>query len=279
MALRQGHVTLAQALRDVFVLPIETRGREPPRFHKLWAFVVGPHFPERAVGCFAEGTITYTLSKTWHDLVTAYCFALNPVPFCTDDYPEDDCAPASSGRKFLYAFWLLPVAALLKYGATDARLQWIPSVDTVPAMVGMLAGWGLGDAFTALFAELREGRLSWVCAPPPYEGAAADCTGLDTTLASVLTLAASLMITHVQPLTRNLQLGDGAILDLLESWIESIWQLVSKARPKPGPEARARARARARALPSSERSTYPPPPSPAPAPAPAPPSPRRSRHR
>ena len=45
MALRQGHVTLAQALRDVFVLPIETRGREPPRFHKLWAFVVGPQPP------------------------------------------------------------------------------------------------------------------------------------------------------------------------------------------------------------------------------------------
>ena len=76
---------------------------------------------------------------------------------------------------------------------------------------GMLAGWGLGNAFSELFSEIRTEYSEVVCAPPPYDGAALDCTMLDMGLASLLTLGATLIVTHVQPLTQGLQFGDGVV--------------------------------------------------------------------
>ena len=203
------------------------------RAAKLWAFIVGPLFPETCVGIFADGTIAYTLSKTWHDLITIWVFGLNVEPFCKPD-ESHTCAGAGSGSKFVYAFAMLIPAAFVKRLASTPALHWVPSIETVPGMVGMLAGWGLGDAFVQLFAELRTGRLGdWLCGPPPYEGAAPSCTELDVSLALLLTVVASLVIHNVKPLTSGIQWGDGALTDYMEDWFESIWQLHSKVLPPP----------------------------------------------
>ena len=220
-------MTLPQALDDLLLVPLQTRCARRPSLAKMWAFVVGPLFPEKAVGVFMEGTFTYTLSKIWHDLITIELLGLTPPSFCTAKY--DHCDPAGFGAKLLYAVALLPLAALLRHVAVEPSLQWVPSIDSIPTMVSMLAGWGLGDACIALITELREGPFAGLCAPPPFDGAAPDCTYLDMLLASLLTLLASVTLVYVQPLMHEIQLGDGRIVDRIENWLEATWQLLSKA--------------------------------------------------
>ena len=181
-------------------------------FAPLWSLIVGPSFPEKVVGVFVDGTIAYTLSKTWDDMLAVFVLRLHPVPYCGSSDGRMPCtANADATTQFTYALLLLLPTAFFKHSATTKGWQWIPGVDTVPSMMGMLAGWGLGNAFSELFSEIRTEYSEVVCAPPPYDGAALDCTMLDMGLASLLTLGATLIVTHVQPLTQGLQFGDGVV--------------------------------------------------------------------
>ena len=203
-------------------------GLVPPCFglYRMWAFILSPAFPEIAVGGFFDGTIAYSLSKTWHDLITAWLIPLHPRPFCE---AEGCIMPASAAAQFRYAFLLLIPAAALKHFAGSRAWRHVPGIGTVPSMIGMLAGWGLGDACKQLFAELSAGRLADSCAAPPYDGAPNDCISLYFLFAGVLTALASVMVTHLQLFTKNIELGDGYWVDTLEDWLESVWQLLAKA--------------------------------------------------
>ena len=114
-------------------------GMLPPclGLYRLWAWIVGPAFPELAVGGFADGTISYTLSNTWHDLITSFCIPMHPRPFCTG---SGCIAPSSASVQFQYAFWVLFPAATLKHFSTSREWRSIPGIETVPSMMGMLAG-------------------------------------------------------------------------------------------------------------------------------------------
>ena len=171
--------TLSAALYDIFVLPARMRCKVRPKFARMWAFIIGPNFPETSVGAFIDGTISYTLSKTWYDLITAYIFGLSPVPYCRPETEPRGCHTANASIKFAYAFLLLLPTAAAKHASTLKSLQWFPGIDSVPSMVGMLAGWGLGDAFVQLFEEFRTGSFEGFCQAPPYDGADPDCTLLD----------------------------------------------------------------------------------------------------
>ena len=58
-----------------------------------------------SIGSFVDGTVAYTLSKTWHDLLSTFVFGLHPMPFCGG--AEGDllpCTPpAPSSMLFAYA--------------------------------------------------------------------------------------------------------------------------------------------------------------------------------
>ena len=193
----------------------------------IWVFILGPTFPETAVGSFVDGTLAYTLSKIWYDLISTYILGLHPEPFCELD---DSCTPeASASLKFRFALALLPLLALLKLSSAQSFWTHVPGIETLPAMTGMLAGWALGDACLQLLVELREGSLHSLCAAPPFEGSPSDCTWLDLGYASLLTLLSSLAITQLQPFTKEIECGDGPWIDYAEDWLEALWQLVSKA--------------------------------------------------
>jgi len=208
-------VTLPLAVKDILLRC---------KYYKLWAFIVGPLFPERTVGCFIEGTITYTLSKTINDLVTSYILDINPRAFCG----EDCKAKASSSVFFTYALCTLPVAALVKRIAASKRLSHVPSIDTVAPMVGMVVGWGAGDAFTQLLVELKAEYSATLCSEPLYDGAPPNCSSFNFAYAAALTLVSALAIALVQPLTKSIECGSSAVIDSLEDWLKSVWQLVSK---------------------------------------------------
>ena len=195
------------------------------RCDKLWAFIVGPLFPERSVGSFVDGTLAYTLSKTWHDLITAYLVPLNPVPYCDPEADGISCTPAGSRAKFLYAVLLLLPAALVKYAAGTRAFAGFPAVDSLPSMVGMLAGWGLGDACTQMLVELKAASGGAYCtpAPAPYEGMPADCSQLDMAFASALTIGAAILIMYLQPLTVDVQIGTGVRVPRLSTLPPPLW--------------------------------------------------------
>ena len=179
----------------------------------FWGYIVDDHdgiFPEVSVGSFFDGVFEYTLSKTSHDLLTAYIFGLNPTPYCEDE----GCLPAASGPKFLYAAFILLPCAVAKYLSTQKSMLWIPAVDTVPVMAGMLAGWGLGDAWMQLFTEIsadvalglqtNSTTSEMWCAAPLYEGGTPDCCVLDLSLAMLLTLFAALSINGLHQLAASM---------------------------------------------------------------------------
>ena len=132
-------VTLPDAMYNVF-----TRCR----YEKLWSFIVGPLFPERAVGAFVEGTLAYTLSATFNDLITSYIFSFKPEPYCEPSSVKT-CSNADSSTFFLYTTVLLIPASFVKHMSMTKSLAWVPSIETVPPMIGMVVGWGLGDAVSA----------------------------------------------------------------------------------------------------------------------------------
>ena len=126
------------------------------------------------------------------------------------------------------ALCTLPVAALVKRIAASKRLSHVPSIDTVAPMVGMVVGWGAGDAFTQLLVELKAEYSATLCSEPLYDGAPPNCSSFNFAYAAALTLVSALAIALVQPLTKSIECGSSAVIDSLEDWLKSVWQLVSK---------------------------------------------------
>ena len=102
----------------------------------------------KAVTDFVDGAVLFVLSKSFSDLIGAFIFGLYPIPFCGDFTGVACTAEADSTSQFYYAGGLLLFAALLKHLAeSSTRLQSLPGIESVPAMVSMIGPWAVGAAF------------------------------------------------------------------------------------------------------------------------------------
>ncbi|KAL1523649.1 hypothetical protein AB1Y20_018584 [Prymnesium parvum] len=165
--------------------------------------------PRTAVSCL--GRCTSAVPDVWH-FVTGPTFPAKGVAFFVD-------------VQLGYAILLVVPTAFFRHAATMSHL---PGIDTVPSMMGMLAGWAFGNAFSQLFAEARASHADSLCWAV-HDSDDVSCTALDVGLACALTAAAVLLVTCVRPLTEVVELGEGEIIDYVENWIKSMWQLISKA--------------------------------------------------
>ncbi|EOD38302.1 hypothetical protein EMIHUDRAFT_440159 [Emiliania huxleyi CCMP1516] len=182
------------------------------------------------MGGFLDGTAAYVLSFTWHQLLSIYIFNLHPRPW------GGGGEQASSIAMLRFAAGLCVVAGLVQHLARSSVCASLPGAETVPSMTGMLAGWAGGDTFLQLFRELRAARPELCDMPAALNGTAAaealeapDCTRLNLALAALVTVGSTLLITLLKPFTQSVECGSGRVVDWLEDWVESIWQLVSKA--------------------------------------------------
>jgi hypothetical protein len=122
-----------------------------PRTESALQAAAGP------VAAFLEGIVVYALSQQWDDLLSAYLFRLQPIPYCSRQTLHcDDPAPAA--QQFRYVAGLLAVAAFLLCYAEVGPLpyQWHvwrtrSFMRIGPRMIGMCIGWALGDACKAGF--------------------------------------------------------------------------------------------------------------------------------
>lgn len=164
----------------------------------------------KAVADFIDGLVLFVLSKSFSDLIGAFIFGLYPIPYC-GDYLGIACKEeASSKSQFYYAGGLLLFAALLKNAAESSpKLQSIPGMNSVPAMVSMIGPWAVGAAFTKLLREIEVAHPS-VCS------ATGDCSNFNFGFTLLATLIAGGLIIIVQPLTKEIQFGSGDIVDFFE---------------------------------------------------------------
>ena len=195
---------------------------------RLWNFMLGDSFPITSVGAFADGTLAYVFSFMWHDLLTAHIFGLRVPPFCAPDGIED-CKPSGSGPFYTYAMVLIFVVACTKWAFAQPWAAKLPGVKTLPSMLGMLCGWGIGDATVVLIGELRDGAWSNYCLAPPFEGMPPDCNILNITVAFLFSAFAAVVIVILRPYAEEIEFGDGAWVDFLEEWLEAFWDLLGRA--------------------------------------------------
>ena len=138
-----------------------------PRTQSALQAAAGP------VAAFLEGIVVYALSQQWDDLLSAYLFRLQPIPYCGAvaalEYSEagavrlaarvQECAdPAPAAQQFHYVVGLIALAGfLLSYAEVGPLpIRWHAwrtrsFMRIGPRMVGMCIGWALGDACKAAF--------------------------------------------------------------------------------------------------------------------------------
>ena len=224
---------------ELFVVLRHTFARCPPRMHELLGLISRrAQGAATSVGVFMDGTIAYALSKTWHDLLSTFVFGLHPMPFCGGGGEQPCTDPAPASDQFVYAACFLVVGAVIRYVTETAQFRSLPGFDTIPAMVGMCAGWAFGDAFLQLLVEVKleyPGLCKDAESIPAMDAGcltsslAPDCTFLEMGMATLLLAAASVLIVALQPFTKNIDFGDGKFIDTLEDILEVVWSLLSKA--------------------------------------------------
>ena len=179
---------LTDALPEALRWP--PRRRNWQRLSSLISSQMRSQFP--AVGVFLEGLITYAISRTWHDLMATYVLGLHPKPFCEGREGDDvlmPCTPtASAATQLAYAFVVVVCGAALAQALLRVR-RVAQMMGFMTSMIGMVAGWALGDALTAMQSELRLAYPGLCIAPK-----AAPLPMTDSRLASNATEAATDLI-------------------------------------------------------------------------------------
>lgn len=145
-----------------------------------------PNWP--AVASFVEGASVFAISRMWSDLLAAFLFQLQPMPFC-GGFLDTPCTPtAPSGQLFAYALGCVPLAALAKHLA-ESRFGHIPASRLVPSMAMYFVGWAVGNAFVQLRTEL-------IVEAPGLCSAYSGCTVVDLAFALCVTLGACCRCPH-----------------------------------------------------------------------------------
>ena len=112
----------------------------------------------QAVANFIEGASVFAVSRLWSDLIAAFGFGLQPIPYC-GSFLEAPCTPtAPSGDLFLYALGCVPAAALAKHLAEyflPERGLYGCLKKLVPTMSAYVVGWAVGGAFLQMLKELE----------------------------------------------------------------------------------------------------------------------------
>ena len=67
-----------------------------------------------SVAAFLEGTVIYTLSQQWDELLGVYVLKMFPVPYCSSSVKLECTADASADAQFRYVAVLLIVSAALQ---------------------------------------------------------------------------------------------------------------------------------------------------------------------
>jgi hypothetical protein len=158
----------------------------------------------KPIAAFLEGTIVYTVSKQWDDLLSIYVFGLHQRPYCGDDddaHAHHHCHPeGSSSAQFAYSATLLLLTSALQawaeYGPLPYRWhRWRTSsyMRVAPKMIGMCIGWALGNACKATFLQIDTKDRGEI------ECTAAKCNGLNILFCVLATLFTAVVMVAAQP--------------------------------------------------------------------------------
>ena len=169
-----------------------------------------------SVAAFLEGTVIYTLSQQWDELLGVYVLKMFPVPYCSSSVKLECTAEASADAQFRYVAVLLIVSAALQSYMEIGPMpyQWQAwrsnALGLVPKMIGMCLGWALGDACQEAFLSKDEDAERWrggsrhiaSCNTPA-------CNMGNVGVATLATLATAVAMLVTQPIASG-RLGCGA---------------------------------------------------------------------
>ena len=179
----------------------------------------------QAVANFIEGASVFAVSRLWSDLIAAFGFGLQPIPYC-GSFLEAPCTPtAPSGDLFLYALGCVPAAALAKHLAEyflPERGLYGCLKKLVPTMSAYVVGWAVGGAFLQMLKELEADH------PELCDADGSGCSLLSLLFAVMVTFISAIIVIGLQPLTQSVECGDGKVLDFIEDFLEDLWALVSR---------------------------------------------------
>ncbi|KAL1510939.1 hypothetical protein AB1Y20_005767 [Prymnesium parvum] len=178
-----------------------------------------------ALANFIDGTIMFTLSKMWSEMLAINVAGIKPVMNCNE---VGSCTPAAGADvRLLYVAALLVSLGLVKHLAEESPLQHVSEMKSVPKMAGLCAGWAMGDALVALMQESAQDS-SW-CVPSPLPHVDSDCSLLNFVYSFAILSAAAVTLLVVQPLTTLVNWEKGGCVGWFEEWLEDIFALLAKA--------------------------------------------------
>jgi hypothetical protein len=121
------------------------------------------------LGAFANGTMLYTMSQMWHDLLWMYLFPILPQPYCElqpDLLQSGACERASASVQWKHALWLLLVVTFVDWGTVVLEHR-VPALVTLRPMASMTVGCKWLPPRAPRSGRLRVGVERWCCACSP----------------------------------------------------------------------------------------------------------------
>ena len=135
---------------------------------------------------FLDGTVTYVLSREWHDLLSVYIFQLHPLPHCSEtvgyeilgwvvksredlDASPECTSDATAWEQARYAIILIAVFSVLEAVVKRTKLaeRYPHVIEQYTAIAGMCVGWAVGDAVVKYFTDYMHVAPLVAAAPPP----------------------------------------------------------------------------------------------------------------
>jgi len=149
---------------------------------------------------------------------------LHSVPYCSSDdgegFVKAACVEdASAATQFLYALLAIPVTGLLQHLAESSGLTNRPGMyDDIPMILKYIVGWAFGGAFTQALIEYKEATPG-VCFGD-------DCTLINVTFTLAITMFSAIVILILQPLSQEIEFGDGKIVNWIEDYLEDTFSML-----------------------------------------------------
>ncbi|KAL1496626.1 hypothetical protein AB1Y20_014230 [Prymnesium parvum] len=175
---------------------------------------------------FLEGAAVFAVSRTWADLISTRVLSLSSVTYC-GGFLAQECIPtADSSAMFLYALCIIPIAGMCKqlveyFGLTKLPGMW----DDIPMILNYIVGWAWGNALLQLLHEitLNDDGLAMITSDGKR-----NFFFFNAFFSLVVTIVSGLVIILIMPFTKEVECGDGDIVNFLEDALENIWSMVSR---------------------------------------------------